>query len=62
MKKKKDLNFSYSQLSWILTAIAKLSGITDSVGLSVALALNSSVLSIGKKGMATLCVAGETIF
>ena len=42
--------------------MVKLSGLINSIGLSVALALNSDVLSTEKKGMDTLCVAGETIF
>lgn len=49
MKKKKDLNFSYSELSQILTTTVKLSGIINSIVLSVALVLNSDVISTGKK-------------
>lgn len=49
MKKKKDLNFSYSELSWIVTAMVNLSGIINSTGLPVALTMNSVFLVQGKK-------------
>jgi len=46
----------------MLTATVKLSGIFNSIGLSVALARNSDILRIRKKGMTTSHVVGETIF